>query len=1093
MNHANTAPAKSRSSLEPSRSEPVRAPGRNLLRRPQSSTFPHQVSELDYSKFTNGVIDGKDGWKVSGFGKNQESAEHQRPYELELNGNEIGSVRPSWLRRMSTLSLSQHGSPNSTPRPSTPSISFSNSSSAPMLLSTNTMTLPTVPRNKLVKRSSSQRALQSGYLNNPQVSRSQIHTFRRPATSHQRSANFQQQYMHSDSSKSKDSPVMHGDEFKIEEIQWVDESPQKWYPFFQSHHSRSLRDTPSKKRDLIGANSNDEPIKCVSADQGNLPTLLMATSIYAKPSQAFVSDEATNNRNPFTPVRKLAQNSPSTTSNSRSGSLVDEGQKSRNSFSISDLFASPSPSAWKIARTGSTRRKKGPEDAISGRRVVSEPQSSTGRRNAGRIKKSPTKSSTVRPLGPTAQNDNVHFEKSIVRSMSSPLPPLDQFSAFKVDLPDTTPSSPISPILNTTSPSNLRKTSIPLSISNSSIQYMSKGKQHHPSGVSSDRASTIGGSDNDNSRLFWGDGDEVDYQSETVYDSIRTGATGSSHSAAKGPRIDTFFDSSPPSELLKQNLVSLQDKLLAGSFGYSNAQNNFIAEEEESIHTPINDNHPTENGLSTEYGHVNKTSYWPRMSSSPPPIPSPENSKSEDGSPFGNSHFDEDWNPEELELDTWNDEGLGVTGIQQRKSQEIPSPSLPHRRESRPVSQRSRLQEVVNFQDQPKSNIFEWSERNHVDRESQQGSSPRPKTVHGKQSGERGSRSTGRRAPSALHLRSQSVPLPPDGLPHRGVNSTSKLDAWLLGSKGVSEEWDGDFEFDEPVKSINHESKGRKDERLEDPTVITVPQAILERQASVHGQFGQVKELTLLVEELKRLRHQANAQGIIGGQSAELWKEAEGIINLATLDDEDHDWLVPRSPHSPGFDFDPFEEDSPGNHRRQRSGLSPPKDSLPTKNDHTTVVAQISLQSSPAGSKLGTPPHGRPRKESVARAKSVLEHIHQHRNNLDPSFAEVKTTHKKLPFDTTSLRDLVTRAGVVTRALKEIVRKANTEPLTPERHSATPPDPPFSHMFHPPTNPASTNRSPRGGNSASSTSYLGGSITGNDNEINGHMKMMTVV
>ena len=1039
------------------------------------------------------MIHETDGWKASRLGKSEELTTYQKPYELELHGSEVGSLRPSWLRRMSTLSLFHQGSPNSTPRPSTPSISFSNSSSAPILLSTNAMTIPIASRNKLVKRSSSQRVLQSGYLNNQHPSRSQIPTFRRPATSHQRSATFQQQYMQSDSSNSEDFTKRYQNELNQEQTQWADESSQKWYPFFQSHHSRMLRETPPKKRDLVGSSSNDESIKCVSIDQGNLPTLLMATSIHAKTPESTVQDGASRNSDPSTPVRKLPQLSSTTTPNSQPSSSVGDEQKPRNSFSISELFASPSPSTWKISRTGSLRRKKVPENVVSSRRIVSEPNPPKGRQKAGRIKKSPvTKLPKARPLGSTTLSQNTDLEQSSIRSMSSPLPPLDQFSAFEVDLPDMVPSYPNSPILNTTPPSNLRKSSMPLSTSNSSSHYISKAKYHRPSGAPSDRASTVGGSDNENSRLFWGDSDEVDYQSETVYDSIRTGATGSSHSGAKGPRLEAVFDSSPPSDLLKQNLVSLQDKLSNGSFGNSNPRNSFIAEEEESLHTPINHRYPRENRLPNDSGHTTKSPFRPEMSSSPQSISSSIGPRSRDRFSFANSQFDESWNQNELEEIGWDDEGLGVTGIQQ-EVQSFSSPSLPYPRGSRPNIQELHLQEVTIAQDQPKSNIFEWSERNHVDRESQQGSSPRPKTVHGKQSGDRGSRSTGRRAPSALHLRSQSVPLPPDGLPHRGVNSTSKLDAWLLGSKGVSEEWDGDFEFDEPMKSTSHEIKGKTDEKLADSTVITVPQAILERQASVHGQFGQVKELTLLVEELKRLRHQASAQGITGGQSAELWKEAEGIINLATLDDEDQEWLVPRSPHSPGFEIDPFEEDSPGNHRRQRSGLSQSKDGLPAKNDHTAVASHVSLHSSPSGSKLETPPHGRPRKESVARAKSVLEHIHQHRNNLDPSLAEVRTTQKKLPFDTTSLRDLVTRAGVVTRALKEIVRKANNEPETPERYSSTPPDPPFSHMFHPPANPTSVNRSPRGGNNAGSTNYLGGSITGNDNEINGHMKMMTVV
>ena len=65
----------------------------------------------------------------------------------------------------------------------------------------------------------------------------------------------------------------------------------------------------------------------------------------------------------------------------------------------------------------------------------------------------------------------------------------------------------------------------------------------------SDRGSTLLGSDNDNSRLMSDDEDDIDARSETIYDSTRTGATGSSHSAIRMPPIDTIFDESPPPHL----------------------------------------------------------------------------------------------------------------------------------------------------------------------------------------------------------------------------------------------------------------------------------------------------------------------------------------------------------------------------------------------------------------------------------------------------------------------------------------------------------------------------------------------------------------
>lgn len=150
--------------------------------------------------------------------------------------------------------------------------------------------------------------------------------------------------------------------------------------------------------------------------------------------------------------------------------------------------------------------------------------------------------------------------------------------------------------------------------------------------------------------------------------------------------------------------------------------------------------------------------------------------------------------------------------------------------------------------------------------------------------------------------------------------------------------------------------------------------------------------------------------------------------------------------------------------------------------------------------KLETPlPTSRPRKESSAKAKSVLETIYQQRKYYEPDLLDAKLAQKKLPFDTTSLKDLVTRAGVVTRALKEIVRQAENGPETPQSRPTTPRDPPYTQMFqqapHTPTitKSARVTQSSRSPRSQRGSAFLGGSIAGNDNDINGHMKFMTVV
>lgn len=118
----------------------------------------------------------------------------------------------------------------------------------------------------------------------------------------------------------------------------------------------------------------------------------------------------------------------------------------------------------------------------------------------------------------------------------------------------------------------------------------------------------------------------------------------------------------------------------------------------------------------------------------------------------------------------------------------LPLPDLPRRAPSNSISP-------------AKTNIFDWSEQTSSERDSFQNSSPRPKTVHGKNGKEmRGSRMSSRRGPSPLHLRSQSVPVPSDGNGHRGNSTTAKLESWVLGNKGVSEDWDNDFDFEEPTR-----------------------------------------------------------------------------------------------------------------------------------------------------------------------------------------------------------------------------------------------------------------------------------------------------
>ncbi|MCJ1248430.1 hypothetical protein MMC30_005648 [Trapelia coarctata] len=844
---------------------------------------------------------------------------------------------------------------------------------------------------------------------------------------HQRSATIQEQLFHSNPELQHDlpRPSFQCDDSLLGNKGDENSAPtQQWQPFFRRRDVQFAGETPLKPGASMRRPNRSRYVKSIVPVSGDTPVLLKADSVLGPGLDETlpVPSISAYSTSPCTPTTIDKFPIPSSNvSNTESG--TENETIPRSSFSVSDLFSTPSPSTWKVGRNSSLRRKKGPSSVPMGRRVASAPLPLDESRTTSNCDHEPASES------PTVG-------ESMMRSPSSPLPPLNRFSVFDIDLAGSLSSDPPSPHQQDRSSPSPTSNS-PVSFPNPVSQPAPRSKSHRPSGAPSDRASTLVGSDNENSRVFAGDGDELDCRSDTIYDSVRTGATGSSHSGVRGPRIETVFDNSPPADLLKQNLTILQEKL-----SNPHLLRDFIAEEEESVRTPVGVAHSHDDDFSTPSRYPTNISSSPDLSSSPPSIPVASSQHGADDHNVGDGFDEVEWSFDDTEPISWGHDDPRGTSLKRASPTDIDHISdfdIPH-------------EESDIVKGQPKANIFEWSERSHVGKDDEQGSSPRPSTVHGNKQGiERGSRSTGRRGVSGLHFRSQSVPLPPDNSNHRPINSTSKLDAWILGSKGVSEDWDGDFEFDEPVKSIETTTNGNVKHKATESSGMLVPRAILERQASVHGQFGQVKELTLLVEQLKRLRQHGQEYNLLDGQSSELWKEAEGIINLATLDDEEQPFFPPRSPHSPGFDNDPFDDDSPTTQRRENSALVDSNETLPAKEGHSISRQLVSRSPPIIPSKLATPPRSRPRQDSTANVKTVLEHIQQQRSSFDLMLDEPKSAQKKLPFDTTSLRDLVTRAGVVTRALKEIVRKVENPDNVghiPEKSPSNPPDPPFSQIFH---------------------------------------------
>ncbi|OOF97674.1 hypothetical protein ASPCADRAFT_163627 [Aspergillus carbonarius ITEM 5010] len=527
-------------------------------------------------------------------------------------------------------------------------------------------------------------------------------------------------------------------------------------------------------------------------------------------------------------------------------------------------------------------------------------------------------------------------------------------------------------------------------LSRSQGTFRQRPKSH--SIAASDPASTVIGSD-DTHIFTSGDEDETDFLSDTAFDSIRTHITTSSNSGPYAPRIQTIFDKEFPVKLSEgmSNMSVLETDGPLTSHSLENCQC-----DSDRDATPI----PT-----------------------PAPIADKASNMHEGDS---NISF-----PSDLTDDEDSRSLLAALPSETTVSfARVQSSTLPLKGNASDCfrsecDSHSLANEALDSC--PKMNIFDWSEQPRSDREAT-GPDGRPRTVHGKHAPDvRGSRAPGRKAPSTLHLRSQSVPVTRDSPAINEQRQTSgKFGTWGLGSKGVSEDWDSDFDFEDADESTTSETM--KPNKTLPRRGMIVPQAIMERQASLHGQFGQVQELTLLVEELKRLRHQGSFLNLVRGPSSELWKEAEGIVNLATLDDDDHDNSPPGSPSSLTFSFDESEGDSSNT------------------NDPWKRVSGGSWGVS-FSEQSNSRPTTSPSPEVTAKPNSVLDLIYQQRNSGDSTFTESHLPRsKKLPFDTQSLRDLVVRAGVVTRALKEVIRKADGVTAEPKEiiHLT---DPPFSRIF----------------------------------------------
>lgn len=972
----------------------------------------------------------------------------------------VPSRRASWIKRLSIISNSQPSSRSHSPAPLSPSVSCSNGS---MAFSRDGSTAPimgkrapsSLPRNKLVKRSSSVRR---DYETPVQSSASLRPSFRRPATSHQRSATLQ-------------SPLeMHLEHSAVNEQLQPQraESEPEYTHFFTARvaKERTLSKTQSWRRIL--------------PDSKHTPTLVLARSVSASAEEAESSASEDGESvffvsRPGTPLSMAAvittgTEAPHATAATHANANTDtdiSGHASppRRSFSITDLLSSAKRQRpGRLSRRASQRVSSAPPVPAMHRRRNSISVTDTRRHvTAAALARRAIATSAGVPDSAKSQGLLSSLKGG---SSGSPLPTHPDRRAAAVPEGGLASMPQLVEVIASPAPSANQMPPSP-SLAQSGVR-----PSRHSMTPSEQASTLVGSSDNEVRGLGSGDEDDADFHSETLFDSLRTGATRSTTGGPRGPRIETIFDESPPS---KVKVTALRDLLPPGAFGdspvYGIPGQHSIAEEEESISTPVRTIRP-ERSLqdSPSFTRTHSAPLFPNLiPSSPPSMPKPLSLGQLEWDSRAADDDSSRWSQEDADAeDSWSDLPIAshvATPVSLRRSNprllatgSSPKPTTPQHLTTEHGDGDARI------------SIFDWSEQQPADKASGNRTPPRPRTVHGKKDADRrGSRSVGRRVPSGLHARSQSVPVVPDVGGKRTTVVTNKFGTWGVGSKGVTEDWNDDFDFSELNEDPVAEDAASTP-RIDSGTAMVVPKNIQEQQNNVLANIGLLREWGLLIEELKEHRIRAVALGIVEGPHAGMWEEVDAMIDLADQEADHQDVSRLSPPSSPGFDEDAFEEvpaptDSPSLGRGRRKSASPSenvsrnhtpqqpkrKTILPPNyaifGPHSSPIPPKSKYEAPSKPVSPRPLVTRPRKDSEAKARSVIEALQNRKSTFEPvADAPPTPSSKKVPFDTATLRRIVPYVNTLTRKVKDVIRDAEglyASPRTSPQHE----EPPFSKMF----------------------------------------------
>nr|OQO19349.1 hypothetical protein B0A51_14457 [Rachicladosporium sp. CCFEE 5018] len=839
-------------------------------------------------------------------------------------------------------------------------------------------TPPSQARNRLVKRSASTRSIASSAALSS-GSKIPVPNFRRPATSHQRSATLQEQSM----------PIA---ENEAEPGHDRNDSTQ-WRHYF----TPKVADTPTSflRRASTGI---PNPIRRIYPDRRYVPTLVSAEHSVGRAE--LETDGALNFDFDF------GAGTPSF----GAATTTSAPSEPRRSFSIGDLLSTgPSP-LWKRPKPSKSRLPHGKPARTNTRRVVSAPQHTMGSAlSTSRVESDrPVKRREVGTS--TVSSPSLYAASSATRASEATAPQEIQLNLGAEAL--TSPAA--SPYMHGTSPNP--SLSSPLAQRRLPSANETSAAQRPPRLSAATSEITTASSDNESKSI--GDA-STDYQSDNFFDSFPTRTTQSS-GGKRGPPIETIFDESPPN-FLSGRSTKLKDFLNSSQARAAEAGDPHrysTIEEEESISTPRRS--MNEKRLASS-PHLSAVAYNV-FSSSPPAVHEVADVE------------EIDWDVPENYTSSPVVAADQPNTLDRAQEEFYPTQrSLPFRlgpltRPQNSSSVTSTLQR--NGTTDRTTTIFDWSEAQPSP--SQNHTPPRPKTVHGKKDPEnRGSRQQGRRAPSAMHARSHSVPVVPDVDGKRSNATANKFGTWGVGSKAVTEDWNEDFDFEEDLPELMGAAE-LEEKRVDSGHEMFVPKSIREQQNNVVANIGLLREWGLLIEELKELRVRAVALEMLTGRHAQAWSEVDAMIALADQESEE-DTLEPRRspPSSPGFDYDAFDEPVREAVQTVRARTQSIRAASPALASNGNASSGLSFDepSTPLQALLA-----RPRKDSEAVARSVIEALQYRRSVSDPTALQ-PVQSKKVPFDTGTLRHIVPYVNKLKRQVKEAMREKEGLYTSPRRRS----------------------------------------------------------